>query len=191
MVYGQNVNGGATDGPSSNGQELPFRRLNCYTCSTFDDPVHCKSMLNLSAIGKLSTINDRNNYSNGRKVATNPFKNEAISSITIDVDSIYSDVNGSLINGERPNTSRDKLFNPSSTESTVNSHSTAITDSPVPVSRVPFKECSREEKYCSVTRIEYVASEVKKKNFWAVERGCSSNCRQGCIILGEGKFRFN
>ena len=138
-------------------------------------------MLNLTNIlgEKLYPIN-QTNFSPLTILAASHIKGNSINSIAIGVDSILTTVNDSLINSFK-----DKSSDSSSSESMVNGQSMITTASPV-----PFKECKKEEKFCSVTRIEYVASEVKKKKFWAVERGCSSNCRQGCIILGEGKFRF-
>lgn len=64
----------------------------------------------------------------------------------------------------------------------------AVNKSPVPVANVPFVECSAHETFCQVRRIEYVTSESKQRKFWAIERGCTSHCRQGCLIIGEGKF---
>ena len=51
------------------------------------------------------------------------------------------------------------------------------------------KECSEEEGYCTVTRVEYMTNERPKRKFWVLERGCAAKCIEGCIILGEGKIR--
>ena len=52
---------------------------------------------------------------------------------------------------------------------------------------VPVKDCSPDESYCQVTRVEYMTSDRLKMKFWALERGCSSKCMQGCLIIGEGE----
>ena len=51
---------------------------------------------------------------------------------------------------------------------------------------VPRRECNHLETQCSVTRVEYMSNERPKRKFWALERGCSTNCIPGCIIIGEG-----
>ena len=50
---------------------------------------------------------------------------------------------------------------------------------------VARRTCLAEEHYCSVTRVEYVTGDSKKRTFWALERSCSSSCIEGCIVLGK------
>lgn len=52
---------------------------------------------------------------------------------------------------------------------------------------VPVTDCSPDESYCQVTRVEYMTTDRLKMKFWALERGCSSTCREGCLIIGEGE----
>lgn len=56
---------------------------------------------------------------------------------------------------------------------------------------IPRRDCSPEEIYCSVTRVEYMTNERILRTFWALERGCSSICIPGCIILGEGELSLS
>lgn len=141
-------------------------------------------MFNLTMIDQLNSVSQSNN-STSTSAGEAVFKHPAINSIAIGVNSIITNINGSLFSKSSNDLLNEKSYKDSS------SINTESIDLQVPGSHVPFKECSKEEKYCSVTRIEYVTNEVKKKKFWATERRCSSNCRKGCIILGEGKLEKN
>lgn len=54
---------------------------------------------------------------------------------------------------------------------------------------MPVTECSPEEKYCQVTRVEYSKAEEQSPNrrFWALERRCATTCLEGCISIGDGE----
>ena len=58
----------------------------------------------------------------------------------------------------------------------------------VEMQSMPITECSPEEGYCMVTRVEYSKAEVKspQRFFWALERRCASSCLDGCIAIGDG-----
>lgn len=53
---------------------------------------------------------------------------------------------------------------------------------------MPITECSPNEKYCMVTRVEYSKAELHspQRFFWALERRCASSCLDGCIAIGDG-----
>lgn len=55
---------------------------------------------------------------------------------------------------------------------------------------MPVTECSAEENYCMVTRVEYSKAEEPTRNrlFWALERRCATACLDGCISIGDGMF---
>lgn len=151
--------------------------LNCYTCSTFDD-VNCKSMLHLMKSNTSLVIDGDFNMQrdNSSQLITSessnpfypPFNSPSILSTAENYD------NNSLT-GENDNITLELLNNSSD-------YVPAVT------TNVPSIQCSSEERYCQVRRIEYFSSESKHRKFWAIERGCTSSCRQGCLIIGEGMF---
>ncbi|RWS07632.1 hypothetical protein B4U79_04430 [Dinothrombium tinctorium] len=50
---------------------------------------------------------------------------------------------------------------------------------------IPIQECDLNEKYCLVTRVEYLTGDAKKRTFWGLDRGCSKTCIEGCILIGK------
>lgn len=63
----------------------------------------------------------------------------------------------------------------------------STTQAPAILPNVATKECSPQEGFCVVTRVEYMSNERKEKKFWVLERGCTASCMEGCIVLGEGE----
>lgn len=50
------------------------------------------------------------------------------------------------------------------------------------------KKCEPEQGHCVVKRFSYTMSDknsTSEKKLWSLQRNCSKQCENGCIIIGE------